>query len=676
MSNKTSSRGKNNTKKRTSSNVRTNTTNTTNKNTTSIKKVNTSIATNKTTSSSNKNTITSRSILRKEKKKKKIIRRISVVASLILILSTILFTYKLLQINMIPNKYLIPVLILIGLGDALLIFFLVKRNIKIRFKVISMVIVLFVFIFDIIVYGYMDKAFDFLATLKTKGIQTENYQVLVLSDSEIYNLEDLKGKLVSYVKTLGNSHKAMEELKLKTDIVSNNKTDTGELISGLLNKSLPAILIAESSVEMIKDQYETEGKDFSTLVRAIHTIKIEIKEEKIVKEVDVTNDTFALYISGIDTFGDISTVSRSDVNIVAVVNPKTKQVLLISIPRDYYVKLHGIETDMRDKLTHAGMYGIETSVKTIEDILDIDINYYLKVNFTSLVDIVDALGGIEVDSKYAFSTANNYSFKKGINKLDGKSTLYFCRERKSFSGGDRVRGQNQQAVITAIIKKAATPSIITKYDALLRALEGKFQTNISSENISKLIKMQLNDMASWNIKSISLDGSDKMEYTYSYPKSMGNSKTYVMEPNIDTIKRAQDLINDIKGNLILDSVDENKVYKTYDYNSSTTTNSKKSSTNSSKSSSYTSINNSSNKSSSLNNINSSSNLSDSNISKPSSNITSSINSSSTTIDTSNDKNQSSSSNTISSSISKPDLSSSMTSTQSNSMSNSSILSVE
>ena len=331
---------------------------------------------------------------------------------------------------------------------------------------------------------------------------------------------------------------------------------------------------------------------------------------------------------------------------------------------------------MRDKLTHAGMYGIETSVKTIEDILDIDINYYLKVNFTSLVDIVDALGGIEVDSKYAFSTANNYSFKKGINKLDGKSTLYFCRERKSFSGGDRVRGQNQQAVITAIIKKTASPSIITKYDALLKALEGKFQTNISSENISKLIKMQLNDMASWNIKSISLDGSDKMEYTYSYPKSMGNSKTYVMEPNIDTIKRAQDLINDIKGNLILDSVDENKVYKTYDYNSSTTTNSKKSSTNSSKSSSYTSINNSSNKSSSLNNINSSSNLSDSNISKPSSNITSSINSSSTTIDTSNDKNQSSSSNTISSSISKPDLSSSMTSTQSNSMSNSSILSVE
>lgn len=674
MSNKTSSKGKTNTKKRTSSNSRTNTSSKSiPRNTTSIKKTDTNITSNKTTNKNSKSTITSRSILRKEKKKKKIIRRISVVVSLILILSTILFTYKLIQINMIPNKYLIPILIFIGLGDAILILFLVARNIKIRFKVISMIIVLFIFIFDMVVYGYMDKAFDFLRNLKTKGIQTENYQVLVLADSNINTLDDLKGKLVSYVKTLGNSHKAMEELKLKTDIVSNNRTDAGELISGLLNKSLPAILIEESYIEMIKDQYETEGKDFGALVKSIHTIKIEIRETPIVKEVDVVNDTFVLYISGIDTFGDISTVSRSDVNIVAVVNPKTKQVLLISIPRDYYVKLHGIETDMRDKLTHAGMYGIETSVKTVEDILDIDINYYLKVNFTSLVDIVDALSGIEVESKYAFSTYDNYSFKKGINKLDGLAALHFCRERKTFSGGDRVRGQNQQAVIAAIIKKAATPAIITKYDDLLNALEGKFQTNISSENISKLIKMQLTDMASWNIKSISLDGSDSSNYTYSYPKSMGNAKNYVMEPNIDTIKRAQDLINDLKGNLILDSVDENKVYKTYDYNSSSTSSSnktsisslKKSSSKPSNSNSYTSVNNSFKSSSKPN--------SSSNISHSSSTIT---DSSSTIPDTSNDKNQSSSSNTSSSSATKPNLSSSMTSTQSNSMSNSSILSGE
>lgn len=673
MGNKTSSKGKTNTKKRTSSNSRTNTSSkSVSRNTTSIKKSNTNITSNK----NSKSTITSRSKLRKEKKKKKIIRRISVVVSLILILSTILFTYKLIQINMIPNKYLIPILIFIGLGDVILILFLVARNIKVRFKVISMIIVLFIFIFDMVVYGYMDKAFDFLATLKTKGIQTENYQVLVLADSNINTLDDLKGKLVSYVKTLGNSHKAMEELKLKTDIVSNNRTDAGELISGLLNKSLPAILIEESYIEMIKDQFETEGKDFGALVKSIHTIKLEIRETPIVKEVDVVNDTFVLYISGIDTFGDISTVSRSDVNIVAVVNPKTKQVLLISIPRDYYVKLHGIETDMRDKLTHAGMYGIETSVKTIEDILDIDINYYLKVNFTSLVDIVDALGGIEVDSKYAFSTYDNYSFKKGINKLDGLAALHFCRERKTFSGGDRVRGQNQQAVIAAIIKKAATPAIITKYDDLLNALEGKFQTNISSGNISKLIKMQLTDMASWNIKSISLDGSDSSNYTYSYPKSMGNAKNYVMEPNIDTIKRAQDLINDLKGNLILDSVDENKVYKTYDYNSSSTSSSNKTSISSSKSSkshSYTSVNNS---------FKSSSSSSGSRPIKPSSSQTSSFSSStitdssSTIPDTSNDKNQSSSSNTGSSSTTKPNLSSSMTSAQSNSMSNSSILSGE
>lgn len=611
----------------------------------------------------------SRSSLRKERKKKILLRRIGIVVSLILILSTILFTYKAFQINIIPNKYLLPVILLIGLFDAILVFFLISRNIKMRFKIISLFIVSLIFVFDMAAYGYMDKAFDFIGTLETKGIQTDNYQVIVLADSQIYTLDDLKDKMVSYVKTVGNSHDAMEELKSKVSIVSNNRTDVGELVSGLLNKNLTAILIQESYIEMLQEEYETDGNDFKSLIRSIYTVKLEIKEQKIVKEVDVTNDPFIIYISGIDTYGPISTVSRSDVNIVAAVNPKTKQVLLISIPRDYYVKLHGIETDMRDKLTHAGMYGIDTSVKTVEDLLDIDINYYLKVNFTTVVDIVDSLGGIEVDSKYAFRSHDGYYFKKGINKLDGKSTLAFSRERKTFSGGDRVRGQNQQAVITAIIKKAATPAIITKYDALLKALEGKFQTNISSENISKLIKMQLNDMASWNIKSISLDGYDSSNYSYSYPASMGNAKNYVMEPNIDTIKKAQDLINDVKGNLILNSIDENKVYKTYNYHdsiSSSKTSSSSSissnsviSSNSSQISNYTSISSSfiSKSSNSSNNSSSSKLNSNSNLSSSSSIISSSsILSSSNSI--------------ISSSIS------SMTNEQSNFSSYNSISSVE
>lgn len=607
-----------------------------------------------------KSTTKSRSQSRKEKKQKKILARIGLVTSILLGLSTILFMYKIIRINIIPTKYFLPLLILTLLFDAVLILGLVVKNVKLKLKKASIVIAVLLSIINVVIYCYIDRAFDFIDTLKSKGVQTENYQVLVLSDSNINTIEDLNGKMVSYVKTLGNSHKAMEELKKKVGLISNNKTDSGELISGLLNKSLTAVLIEDSYVEMIKEQYQTEGKDFSVLIKSIYTLKLEIRETPIVKEVDVVNDTFALYISGIDTFGDISTVSRSDVNIVAVVNPKTKQVLLISIPRDYYVKLHGIETDMKDKLTHAGMYGIETSVKTIEDILDIDINYYLKVNFTSVVDIVDALGGIEVDSKYAFSTYDNYSFKKGINKLDGLATLYFSRERYAFSGGDRVRGQNQQAVITAIIKKAATPSIITKYDSLLKALDGKFQTNIGSENISKLIKMQLNDMASWKIKSISLDGTDSSNYTYSYPKSMGNSKNYVMEPNLDTIKKAQDLIRDIKGNLLLDSIDDNKVYNTYTPVTSYSSNSKLSNLSSSK---LNSIKQSSSKTSTS--IKNSSSSKSSSLESSSSSMSSIISSSSSSFISSNLPSiSSSSSSNISSNL---DSSSNVSSSSSNSL---------
>lgn len=604
----------------------------------------------------------SRTSLRKKKKRKKIVNRICLIVSLILLLTTILFTYKIFQINMLPNKYLIPVIILIGLFDAIVMFFLLNRGIKIKFKIGAFVLVALIFVIDIAGYFYIDKAYDFINTIKPKGIKTEIYSVLVLEESEIKTVEDLKDKSVSYVKTVGNGHKAMEELKKKVSIISNNKTDVGELVSGLLNKSITAILIEDSYIEMIKDQYQEEGKDFDSLVKSIYKISVEVKEEEITKEVDVVNDTFTLYISGIDTFGDITTVSRSDVNIVAVVNPKTKQVLLISIPRDYYVKLHGIETDMRDKLTHAGMYGINTSVKTIEDLLDIDINYYLKINFTSVVDIVDALDGIDVDSKYAFSTYDNYSFKKGINHLDGKATLHFCRERKTFSGGDRVRGQNQQAVITAIIKKAATPAIIGKYNELLSAIEGKFETNIGTENISKLIKMQLGDMASWNVKSISLDGTDSSNYTYSYPKSMGNAKNYVMEPKLETIKKAQELINDVKGNIILNSIDENKTYKTYDYHQTSSS----SKLNSSSSSNKTSVSNSSS-------ISSNSSMSQTSISKSNSSSNSSNSSKSSSM--SHSSSSSSSSNSISS-ISSVSSSSSMSSSNQSSSSISSSSSVK
>ena len=193
-------------------------------------------------------------------------------------------------------------------------------------------------------------------------------------------------------------------------------------------------------------------------------------------------------------------------------------------------------------LTHAGIYGIDESINTLEDLFDTKINYYVKVNFTSLVDIVDALDGITVNSPYSFVSQDGYSYKKGDNILDGKKALSFARERKSFKEGDRTRGENQQRVLTALINKAMSPKIITNYTNLLTSLKGKFVTNISDEDITKLIKMQLKNNSSWTIKSISVNGTDAMDYVYSYNKT----KLYVMKPDYETVNNAKEQIKKVQ----------------------------------------------------------------------------------------------------------------------------------
>ena len=270
-----------------------------------------------------------------------------------------------------------------------------------------------------------------------------------------------------------------------------------------------------------------------------------MKAEDISKDVSVTKEPFSIYISGIDTYGKISSVSRSDVNIVATVNPNTNQVLLISIPRDYYVKLHGT-TGYNDKLTHAGIYGVDMSVKTLEDLLGININYYVKVNFSSVIKIVDVLDGIDVYSEYTFKSYSGYNFTKGYNHMDGKQALDFARTRKAFASGDRQRGKNQQAVIEALIRKCSSAAVITKYSSLLDSINGSFQTNMSTKEITSLAKYQLDKMPEWTVKSISLDGSDSYNYTYSY----GRSKAYVMVPYESSIKEAQQALSEILGGAV------------------------------------------------------------------------------------------------------------------------------
>jgi polyisoprenyl-teichoic acid--peptidoglycan teichoic acid transferase len=251
-------------------------------------------------------------------------------------------------------------------------------------------------------------------------------------------------------------------------------------------------------------------------------------------DVDATKP-FIIYISGIDSTEDPMSNARSDVNILAVVNPTTNRILLVNTPRDYYVTLS--EIGAKDKLTHAGLYGVDTSRDTLEDLFDTPINYYLRVNFSSLVNTIDVIGDIDVYSDYDFA-AYNTTFKQGYNTLNSEQALEFSRNRYAFEDGDRTRGKNQQRVIEAIITKMSTPGALVNYKQILTSLQGSLQTDMGTNSIAKLVKSQQDNTVKWSVESISVNGTDSHNVTY----STGNTKLYVMEPNITSINEAKQKI--------------------------------------------------------------------------------------------------------------------------------------
>lgn len=253
----------------------------------------------------------------------------------------------------------------------------------------------------------------------------------------------------------------------------------------------------------------------------------------------LTKDVFTVYISGIDTYGSISTTSRSDVNIIATVNTNTKQILLTSTPRDCYVMLP-VEDGQMDKLTHAGIYGVDVSIGALENFYDISIDYYIRINFTTLIDMVDALGGITVDSEFAFNT-KEYSFSKGENQLSGKEALDFARERYAFANGDKQRGENQMQVIKAMINKAMFPAIIKNAEYIIDTISKNIETNMDTSEITSLINMQINDGAYWNIMMNSVKGRGDSRITY----SGGNQKLYVMIPDQDSVYEAKAMMKQV-----------------------------------------------------------------------------------------------------------------------------------
>lgn len=466
-------------------------------------------------------------------------QRIGKVLSILLLIVSFIFFGMIWSINVLPIKYMAILLgIYIPIFFILILFMLIKTlklKIKIPCEIISVIIIFILFLG----ITYLNKTMNFMGKIKEKKYQTENYYMVVLEDSNYSNIDSLKNKTIGiHTSTLESQEEASDDLDKKLTYKNVDYEDFMKMGNDLLNEKIDAMFINGSYLSILQD----ENESFDSKTKIVGTIEIKIKNETVKKDINVTKEPFNIYISGIDIYGNITSVSRSDVNIIVTVNPVTHQILLTSIPRDYYVRLHGT-TGYRDKLTHAGIYGVDMSITTLEDLLDIDINYYVRVNFTTLIELVDAIGGVDVYSDYAFTSLHgNYDFKVGMNHMNGEQALGFSRERYAFKDGDRQRGKNQQKVITAIINKAlSSKTLITKYTNILNSLQSSFQTNMDSNKIYSLVNMQLDKMPSWNIESISLDGTGKSEYTYSY----SGQRLYVMEPDISTVNSAKEKIKEI-----------------------------------------------------------------------------------------------------------------------------------
>lgn len=387
-------------------------------------------------------------------------------------------------------------------------------------------------VLEVIGCFYLNKTNSFFDKIHTKT-EIEAYKVVVLSSLNT-SVNDLKE--IGVLKSSDDGYKkAVEEIEEK---VAKTLTfdDVSSLTSALLMEKIPAILIDNATDTVLREN----DTGYASSTKSIYDYEITVKTNVKENNIDITKNTFSVYISGVDTYNKIATKTRSDVNIVLTVNPVTKKIVMSHIPRDYYVPLAG--KNGKDKLTHASLYGIDTAIATLENFTGVKIDYYVRLNFTSLIKIVDLLGGIDVNSKYAFETGiydstmkKTYKFKKGLNHLNGDAALSFVRERHSFADGDITRGENQMIVLEALIKKAMSPKIITNYTKFLDVLDDAMITNMTKKEITDFIKKEISKPSSYNIETINLNGTSALDYTFSYPMS----KLYVMVPD-------EQLLNDYK----------------------------------------------------------------------------------------------------------------------------------
>lgn len=468
--------------------------------------------------------------------------------TLVVLITAIVFAVMLLNMNMVPAKFFA------GIGLIMLILIVIVEILvwstdgKIRFIVGVLLAAVFAAVF-ILGSIYVYKTHSTLANIS--GVNTEVTEVGIYvraddtADSIAATADYVYGVLTDLDRE--NSDKAIQEVDAETgkSVQVQEYAGLTELVDGLLNGQTGAIVLNSAYLSVIE---EMNGySDVSSKIKELTVKQVETTiepQETADSAVESTNNgsVYTIFISGIDSRSGLVAKSRSDSNIIATINTNTKQVLLVSTPRDYFVPL-SISGGQRDKLTHAGIYGINVCMDTLGMLYDEDINYYFRINFAGFEQLIDALGGVTVDSDYDFDSKNviGYHYNKGENFLNGEQALVFSRERYAFSEGDRQRGKNQMAVIKGVINKALSPELLKNYSSVLSSIQGCFETNISYEEIARLLQQQLNNGGSWNIVSYSVDGTGDTQKPYSMSQN-----AYVMIPDESTVQKAKQLMQKVR----------------------------------------------------------------------------------------------------------------------------------
>lgn len=485
-------------------------------------------------------------------------RIISLIAIFVVAVLSVVLTYQVIHIDLIPSKFLILfIAIILTLNILSAVCLLVK---KIWTRVIAVIIHILLIIISIAGINYVGKADNFLDdAFENYTYDITKYNIIVNATSNYNTLEDLSGKDISYFNFYEDIDQIKEEVRKKiTNPVFKEQIDLFVTADYLLKDEISALVIDDGFLGALDENYS----DIDTRVRIIDTFEIKTKVKKDEKETTTTapvdpnapttsttekleviksKNSINVFISGSDARSEtIQSNSRSDVNMILTINPDTRTILMTSIPRDYEVLPHG-KTGLTGKLSHVGIYGLETTKKTVEDLMGIEINYSIKLGFSAVVELVDLVGGIDINSDQEFDSYHmkGWHVKKGINHMDGAKALAYARERYAYTSGDRHRILNQQQVLQATLTKLMkSSSLLTKYDQILNSLSKFYITDIPRSLISKYAKMQLSNMSSWKFKSQSVNGGRKYAKTFSAP----NTDLFVATPDYNSIKKARNKI--------------------------------------------------------------------------------------------------------------------------------------